>query len=303
MRPDEMAAFLREQQRQAQQRMLQQQRLRAQEEENRQANARARQRAGEEAERLRRYNEDKKRQRDAQRREEEERTRKRARQAYPQHWPEPFRAQTSPQEKAPSAAGERRGSGPFKAGLIVFGILCVIGYVGNRSGNQPSVPAPGTNPAFTSQPVPPSTNPLPVPLAEPTLAPTPEVRPGFVLPDSPSGAPAASPPDPPSAPAPQVQEPIATPPEAAAAHTLQVLSRVTPVYPELARESRMYGTVTVLLRVTPDGSVAEVFSQRGNPILAKTAMDAARQWRFAPYPAVPGQPDRTTTVDFNFTMP
>jgi TonB family protein len=302
MRPDEMAAYLREQQRQAQQRTLQQQRLRAQEEENRRANARARQRSREEAERLRRYNEDKKRQRDSQRREEEERTRKRARQPSPQHWPEPFRAETAPQEEATSGDGESRGGGFFKAGLIVFGILCVIGYLGSRSGYQPSGPVPGTNPVFTSQPVPSSTNPLPVPPPEPVLAPTPEVSPGFVPPDSPGGAPAASPQEAPSAPAPQVQEPVAMAPEAPAAPTLQVLSRVAPVYPELARASQMYGTVTVVFRVTPDGSVAEVFSQRGNPILAKAALDAARQWRFAPYPAVPGQPYRTTTVNFNFAM-
>jgi outer membrane biosynthesis protein TonB len=64
----------------------------------------------------------------------------------------------------------------------------------------------------------------------------------------------------------------------------------------------MQGTISVVVEVAPDGSVVNARPERGNPILAKAAVDAARQWLYSPYTAVPGQPLRTATINFAFTL-
>lgn len=59
------------------------------------------------------------------------------------------------------------------------------------------------------------------------------------------------------------------------------LSKLFPaVYPPLARQARIIGTVEILVHVQPDGSVesAEVIS--GHPILRQAALDSARQSLF-----------------------
>jgi len=60
-------------------------------------------------------------------------------------------------------------------------------------------------------------------------------------------------------------------------------SRVSPVYPKLAKASRIQGQVVLRAIVGRDGTIqnAEVIS--GNPLLTQAALDAVKQWRFRPY--------------------
>jgi TonB family protein len=62
----------------------------------------------------------------------------------------------------------------------------------------------------------------------------------------------------------------------------------------------MSGTIAVTVTVAPDGSVADAAAEKGNPILVKAALAAARQWRFTPYPAQAGEPMRTASINFRF---
>ena len=70
------------------------------------------------------------------------------------------------------------------------------------------------------------------------------------------------------------------PPRAAAGRT--VLQRAEPVYAGLAREMRLHGDVILLLLIEADGAVGNVKIESGHPILATSAVAAARQWKFAP---------------------
>jgi len=60
----------------------------------------------------------------------------------------------------------------------------------------------------------------------------------------------------------------------------KVLSRVMPVYPELARRTNVTGTVKLDALIAPDGKVAATEVVGGNPILIQCAVDAVRKWRF-----------------------
>lgn len=70
----------------------------------------------------------------------------------------------------------------------------------------------------------------------------------------------------------------------------EVLLRVEPRYPEPARAAHLHGTVVVELRIDPEGEVASATVLKGLPLgLSEAALDAVRQWRFAPS-TIDGQP-------------
>ncbi len=58
--------------------------------------------------------------------------------------------------------------------------------------------------------------------------------------------------------------------------------KVTPEYPELARQMNMKGSVRLELLVAADGHVKSTRVLGGNPVLVRAAEDAARKWRYAP---------------------
>lgn len=55
-----------------------------------------------------------------------------------------------------------------------------------------------------------------------------------------------------------------------------------PVYPALARQVNLSGTVKVVAVVTPDGKVRTVEPMGGSPILIEAAKEAIVQWKFVP---------------------
>jgi TonB family protein len=56
--------------------------------------------------------------------------------------------------------------------------------------------------------------------------------------------------------------------------------RVAPVYPPLARQAHLSGTVKMVVVVTPEGTVTAVRTIGGNPVLVSAAEDAVKQWKF-----------------------
>ena len=82
-----------------------------------------------------------------------------------------------------------------------------------------------------------------------------------------------------------------------------LLERVEPAYPEEARQKHIQGPV-VLERFGRNrwrGSGTKVVS--GEPLLAKAATDAVRQWRFQPH-RVQGRPvEFETRITVNFALP
>lgn len=62
-----------------------------------------------------------------------------------------------------------------------------------------------------------------------------------------------------------------------------VRHRVDPDYPAAARPGKLQGVIVLDVIVGRDGSVADVHALNGPEILAQSAMDAMRWWRFEPY--------------------
>jgi TonB family protein len=57
---------------------------------------------------------------------------------------------------------------------------------------------------------------------------------------------------------------------------------VLPVYPAVAKTARVGGTVIVEATIGPDGKVADARVVKSVPLLDQAALDAVRQWEYAP---------------------
>lgn len=62
----------------------------------------------------------------------------------------------------------------------------------------------------------------------------------------------------------------------------KLISQVAPVYPLLAKQARISGTVRLHVIVARDGSMAQIEVASGHPLLVQSALDAVRQWRYQP---------------------
>jgi TonB family protein len=60
----------------------------------------------------------------------------------------------------------------------------------------------------------------------------------------------------------------------------KVVTRVAPVYPELAKKMHIRGTVRVEAVVRPNGTVKSTRVLGGNPVLINAAQDAVTKWKF-----------------------
>jgi protein TonB len=60
------------------------------------------------------------------------------------------------------------------------------------------------------------------------------------------------------------------------------IHKVDPVYPALAKQARISGTVELLGVLGTDGRIHELKVLRGHPLLINAALDAVRQWIFQP---------------------
>lgn len=79
-----------------------------------------------------------------------------------------------------------------------------------------------------------------------------------------------------------------------------LIRRVEPVYPLIARNIRLSGTVRLRAIIATDGSVQNLEVLSGSPILARAAEDAVRQWRYRPtlLSGVPVEVETYITVNF-----
>jgi TonB family protein len=76
-----------------------------------------------------------------------------------------------------------------------------------------------------------------------------------------------------------------------------VKSRVSPVYPEIAKRMRVSGQVKLEAAVDAQGKVTDVKELSGNHTLALAAKEALMHWRFVPAPS-----DTNETVEINFDL-
>jgi len=82
----------------------------------------------------------------------------------------------------------------------------------------------------------------------------------------------------------------------------RILNRVQPVYPPLARQTRISGTVRLHAIISKDGSIQQLEVISGHPLLQQAALDAVRQWRYQPT-LLNGEPvEVDTTIDVIFSL-
>lgn len=75
----------------------------------------------------------------------------------------------------------------------------------------------------------------------------------------------------------------------------KVKSRVTPVYPELARRMNVAGRVKIEVVIAPDGRVRNTRVIGGHPLLVNASLNAVKEWRFAA-----AAEETTQVVEFDF---
>jgi len=84
--------------------------------------------------------------------------------------------------------------------------------------------------------------------------------------------------------------------------TAKLVNKVQPIYPALAKQARIQGTVRLQAVIAKDGSVVELQVLSGHPLLVQAALDAVRQWRYQPT-LLNGEPvEVVTTIDVVFTL-
>ena len=81
-----------------------------------------------------------------------------------------------------------------------------------------------------------------------------------------------------------------------------LITQVPPVYPPLARQARIQGTVRFNAVIGKDGHVQNLTLVSGHPLLVVAAQQAVQQWAYRPT-LLNGQPTEViTTIDVNFAL-
>jgi TonB family protein len=79
---------------------------------------------------------------------------------------------------------------------------------------------------------------------------------------------------------------------------LHLLSATTILYPPVARQTSIGGTVALDVTVAPNGAVTDVHVVSGHPLLQQAAKDGVKRWVYAPQPGAP----RTFPLKVEFAM-
>ena len=103
---------------------------------------------------------------------------------------------------------------------------------------------------------------------------------------------------------------ILPPPPTSASHPPRVsrimegnlIYRVQPQYPPLARQARIQGMVVLRAMISREGKIENVQVISGHPLLVKSAMAAVLQWRYRPYYLNNEPVEVETQVTVNFTL-
>lgn len=82
----------------------------------------------------------------------------------------------------------------------------------------------------------------------------------------------------------------------------QIVTKVAPAYPPLARQAKIQGAVVLKVQISKSGDVESLQLISGHPILAPAAIEAVKQWKYKPY-LLNGEPvEVETSVTVNFTL-
>ena len=81
-----------------------------------------------------------------------------------------------------------------------------------------------------------------------------------------------------------------------------LIRRIQPVYPPLARTVGVQGSVEFTAKISKEGNIENLTLVRGHPLLVKAAQDAVLQWKYRPT-LLNGQPvEVVTEITVNFML-
>lgn len=81
-----------------------------------------------------------------------------------------------------------------------------------------------------------------------------------------------------------------------------LIRKVQPIYPALARSARIQGVVSLQAVISKEGTIENLRVLSGHPMLTAAAIDAVRQWRYRPY-VLNGTPvEVETQITVNFSL-
>ena len=81
-----------------------------------------------------------------------------------------------------------------------------------------------------------------------------------------------------------------------------LVHQVKPLYPPIAMQARIQGTVVLQAVIGKDGTVQDLHLISGHPMLAPAAIEAVRQWRYRPYLLNDEPVEVDTQINVNFTL-
>ena len=82
----------------------------------------------------------------------------------------------------------------------------------------------------------------------------------------------------------------------------KLITQATPVYPALARQARVAGTVRLTAIIGRDGAIRNLQVMSGHPLLTPAALEAVKQWRYQPTLLNDEPVEVITQIDVNFTL-
>ena len=112
---------------------------------------------------------------------------------------------------------------------------------------------------------------------------------------------------PPPAPAPAPEKPasIARPTlvhVSIGVQAAKLVRQVNPIYPPLARQARIAGTVRLTAIISREGAIRNLQVISGHPLLTAAALDAVKQWLYQPTLLNEEPVEVITQIDVNFTL-
>jgi periplasmic protein TonB len=82
----------------------------------------------------------------------------------------------------------------------------------------------------------------------------------------------------------------------------KLIAQVNPVYPALAKQARVAGTVRLTAIIGRDGAIRNLQVMSGHPLLTPAALEAVKQWRYQPTLLNDEPVEVITQIDVNFTL-
>jgi protein TonB len=81
-----------------------------------------------------------------------------------------------------------------------------------------------------------------------------------------------------------------------------LVHKVLPAYPPLARMARIQGSVVLQALISKQGVIENLRVQTGHPMLVPAAIEAVRQWRYRPYVLNNEPVEVETQITVNFSL-